>query len=105
MELPKQLRPYFPSYELSDLDSVADKRLIITNILNFGDTQDLVWLFQAYKTPEIIEVIQDPSRGSWTKEALNYWQLILDVQVEQGKAERALMDAAPRPEVYSPIFD
>ena len=79
--------------------------MIITNVLNFGDTEDVVWLFKTYDTAEIIDVVQNPSRGSWSREALHYWQLILDVQVERGKAERALMDAAPRPEVYAPMFD
>ncbi|HEY4717739.1 MAG TPA: hypothetical protein VIH42_08685 [Thermoguttaceae bacterium] len=105
MELPERLKPYFPSYELSDLDSRSDKRLIITKILNFGDTKAISWLFATYEAPEIIDVIQNPSRGSWTKIALHYWQLIFDLKLEKGRAARALMDATPRPEVYSSIFD
>lgn len=104
MKLPKRLQPYFPSYKLSDLDGEVDKRLIITNVLNFGDTQDTAWLFKTYQKPDITGVIENPSRGSWTRTALNYWQLILGVTAERGKAERAIMDATPRPETYSTIF-
>jgi hypothetical protein len=105
MVLPERLRPYFPSYELSDLDSQEDSGLIITNLLNFGDTEAVAWLLTNYKPSDIVEVIQNPSRGSWTKKALNYWRLIFDLEIDQGKAQRALMDVAPRPDVYSPILE
>jgi hypothetical protein len=105
MEIPEQLRPYFPSYELSDLDRQENSRLIITNLLNFGDTQAVAWLLSAYQLSEIVEVIQNPSRGTWTSKALNYWQIIFDVEVEQGKATRAIMDVTPRPDVYSSILE
>lgn len=105
MVLPERLRPYFPSYELSDLNSQESSRLIITNLLNFGDTEAVAWVLSTYEPSDIIEVIQNPSRGSWTKKALNYWQLIYGLDVEQGRAERALMDVAPRPDIYSPVLE
>lgn len=105
MRLPERFQAYFPSYELAELDVEADHKLIITNILNLGDTEDIAWLFKRYPRERIIEVIQNPARGSWTKRALNYWGLMLDVEVDKGKAERALMDPTPRPDVYAPLFN
>lgn len=104
MTLPEKLKPYFPSHDLSDLDREADQRLIITNILNFGDTEAIAWLLVTYERADLIDAIRNPTRGSWTERSLNYWRLIFDVELDRVKAERALMDATPRPEVYSAMF-
>src|SRR3989337_2013354 len=99
MVLPEFLKPYFPSYELSDLDSRENRQLIITHLLNYGDTDAVGWLFATYELPEITDVIQNPLRGSWTKKSLNYWQVIFDLDIDENQAARALGDMAPRPDV------
>jgi len=42
----------------------------------------------------IIKIISNPSRGSWTKKVLNYWQAVFDLEIDRLKAELALIVAA-----------
>jgi len=57
MALPKFLQPYLASYDLSELDIKKDRELIITELLNKGDSRALSWLGKTCSQKEIKEVI------------------------------------------------
>lgn len=104
MSLPEFLQPYFASYDLSRLDKKADKAQIITQILVWGDGAATKWLLKNYELDELREVVKKPSRGMWTRQALNYWQKVLDVDIPAEQYSTAIMDLDPRPEVYERII-
>jgi len=68
MGLPKFLQPCFPSWDVKNLNKVKDKKLIITQILNYGTEKDLEWLTKAYSKKDLEQVISKPSKGVWLKE-------------------------------------
>lgn len=106
MALPKFLQPYLPSYDISkiDLRDPTVKREIITQILNYGDKKDVLWLFRTYTPREIKWVISNPKRGCWQERALNYWTKIFNVKLHKVFYEAAILSLHPRPELMRRYF-
>ncbi len=73
MRLPSFLQPSLWSYNLSTLDVHKGARVIITQVLNYGDERQLGWLFSHYDTDTVREVLLHPSRGVWHREKLRKW--------------------------------
>ncbi len=51
--IPLSLKPYFQEYNLEDLHLRRDADLIIQRTLEFGDWNEIRWLFQVYKRERI----------------------------------------------------
>ena len=69
------------SYRRSDLDLHRDRKLIITQVLNYGDWKALQWLYRIFPEREIRKAVEHPSRGLWLKQVLNFWCLMLNVHL------------------------
>lgn len=95
MALPGFLQPCFPSYDLEGLDLKKNKKLIITQILNFGTEKDLEWLSKNYSKKDLKEVIVKPDKGIWLKDVLLYWQKIFDLKILKKDFQKAILDIAP----------
>jgi len=80
--LPKYIRPFLWSYDADRLDKKKDKKIIITNILNFGSQRAAIWLFKTYPENEIRNFVVHPAPGEWSNKSLNYWSLIFGVKPE-----------------------
>lgn len=81
-KLPQSFKPYLWSYDFSKIDPQGDKKIIITQVLNFGTKEATDELFSMYKKEEIIDAIKHPMPGMWNKKSLNYWSLALGVQTK-----------------------
>lgn len=79
-KIPNFIKPFLWSYDVSKLDSEENKDRIITNILNYGDSRAVDWLFNTYSKETIKEFIKNPLPGEWNDKSLNYWALIADVE-------------------------
>lgn len=77
--IPHFIKPYFWSYNTDELDIVAHKDRIITNILNFGNKEAVTWLFSVYSKVEIKAVIEHPRSGEWNKKSISFWTLMFNV--------------------------
>lgn len=95
MALPKFLQPCFPSYNLKSLDKNRDKKLIITEILNFGTEKDLIWLTKNYSKEDLKNVVVKPDKGVWLKDVLLYWQKILNLKILEKDFKKAIIDINP----------
>ena len=91
--LPKYVQPFLWSYDIAKIDLQKNKKIIILNILNLGDSQSVKWLFEVYKKEEIKEVIENSSLGEWNKKSLNFWKLFFNIQNEKitKRQEKSLM--------------
>ena len=78
--LPKFLRPFLWSYDLSQMDLKKDKKIIIKNILDYGDKQATDWLKKVYSSKEIKEVIRQTYASEWSRKSINFWSLIYEVK-------------------------
>lgn len=96
MALPKFLQPCFPSYDLKSLDLTKNKKLIITQILNFGTEKDLEWLSKNYSKVDLKQAISKPDKGVWLKDVLLYWQRIFNLKILKKEFRQAILDINPR---------
>ena len=92
MALSKFLQPCFPSYDLKRLDVIENKKLIITQILNFGTEKDLEWLSKNYSKADLKQVISKPDKGVWLKNVLLYWQKIFNLKILKKDFQKAILD-------------
>ena len=88
-KIPKRMKWLFWSYDIESLDLKRDKEYIITQVLNYGTWEDLKWLFRIYSKEEIKKVVQNPSRGLWFKNVLNFWLKIFNVKIKKENFEKA----------------
>lgn len=95
MALPKFLQPCFPSYNVKTLDKNRHKKLIITEILNYGTEKDLEWLAKTYSKNDLKQVLSRPDKGVWLKEVLTYWQKIFDLKISKRDFQKAILDINP----------
>lgn len=107
MALPKFLEPFLPSYDISKmaLRDPGRRQEIIIQLLNFGDTRHLRWLFRTYSQREIKEVIAHPQRGMWQARALNHWTKIFNIKGPKLIYEVAIFSLKPRPKLTERYFN
>ncbi len=96
MTLPKFLQPCFPSYHLKSLDKKRDKKLIITQIFNFGTEKDLEWLSKNYPKKDLKQAVSKPNKGVWLKDVLLYWKKIFNLKIAKKDFKKAILDINPR---------
>ncbi|MEW6408468.1 MAG: hypothetical protein AB1465_07345 [Patescibacteria group bacterium] len=90
MSLPKFLQTAPWSYDLKTLDIKKDRHLIITQILNHGTWEQVQWVLKNYREREIKEVVKNPDRGVWHKDALNFWLNIFNLKLPKKIIKDAL---------------
>lgn len=95
MAVPKFLQSALWSYQVSYLDKNRDKGYIITQILNHGSWDQLRWLLKNYRSPMIKRSIQNPARGMWHDDALNYWTTIYNIRLPRIVYQRARFSLTP----------
>lgn len=83
--IPKYLRPFLWSYDVENLDSRRDKKVIITGILNLGSGRATKWLFREYSRDQIKAVIRGSSKGQWDKKSLNLWKMVFNIDSSEIK--------------------
>lgn len=94
-KIPKFLQTYLASYDLSQLDVETDKKLIITEILNKGDSKALEWLAKTYTKKDVEEVVSSPTGGMWLETNLSYWQKVLGIRISQEMYQKAIINLNP----------
>lgn len=92
--IPKKLQAALWTYNLKELDLEEDKKLIITQVLNYGDLEDVKWLYSVYLENDIKEVVKDPQRGRWFAKTLNFWLTVFDLEISPAKKEAAIQKIA-----------
>ena len=107
MALPKFLKSYLPSYDISQMDLYhpSDKKLIIEAVLNQGTTKEIKWLFKTYTLREIKNVLRNPGRGCWDARVLNFWTKIFGIKMHPIIYEMAILDLNPNPEKQKRWFN
>lgn len=82
MEIPEFVKACLWSYNVNMIDfSIPDHRIrIIKNILNYGTSDAISWLYKTFSKKEIAEVIKKSSSSDWNKKSLALWSLIFNVR-------------------------
>ena len=87
--IPLSVKSLLWSYDLNKIDLTKHKKLIITQVLNFGNKEATDWLFCTYSKDEIAQVASSTPIGQWDKKSLALWSLFLGVK-PISRAERIL---------------
>lgn len=81
MSLPVHLRKYFWEVEFEKIDLERNRAYVLQRILEYGDEEAVVWMWEQFKKAEIREALGH-FRGLCRKSA-NYWATVLDVPREE----------------------
>lgn len=79
MSPPAGARRLFPHYEEGDLDPGRAPSLLISRLLEDGDTADLAWLLEAFPEPEIAAWLARHGRRL-SRRSRAFWGLVLGVE-------------------------
>lgn len=78
--IPKYLKPFLWSYNFNNLDVMRDRRLIIAQLLNYGDVNAVRWVIKQYGVDEVRQIANTIPVKQWDNKSLAYWKLILDIK-------------------------
>jgi hypothetical protein len=78
--IPASLKPYFQEYNLVELNIRRDADLIIQRTLEFGDWNEIRWLFQVYKRERIQRFLRKHGERWLKPVTFNYWRKLLGVR-------------------------
>lgn len=79
-QLPTSVKAVLWSFNTDLIDLQTHKERIITNVLNLGTHEALVWLFRTYPRQQIAEVVAHPKPGEWNRKSMNYWALVFGLE-------------------------
>lgn len=74
---------------------MADKPLIIPQVLNHGNWKAIKWLRKVYGDRAIKTVVKNPRRGIWFDDVLNFWEQMFNIKIDPELRKRAIMDINP----------
>ncbi len=77
INIPQSVKSCLWSYDINKLDLETNKGIVILNVLNFGDSEAVGWLFETYSKDKILDVATKTLETEWDKKSLNYWKTIL----------------------------
>jgi len=89
-KIPENIAPCLWSYNIEDIDLKKDKEMVITRILNYGSPERIKWLFSVYTDDDVRDVVLNPGRGKWFKKVLNFWEIMLKIEIPKSKKEKAI---------------
>ena len=80
MSIPPSLKPYFQEYVLEDLHFRRDADLIIQRTLEFGNWDEIRWLFQVYQSERIRCFLREHGERWLKPVTFNYWRKLLGLR-------------------------
>ena len=90
-KLPKSVENVLWSYDINKIDLVLHKKLIISQVLNFGTRDATDWLFRTYELEDIRKAAEQIPIGQWDRKSLALWTLYLGLKPKL-KLERVLSE-------------
>ena len=78
--IPQALAPFFQEYNLANLDLRRSASTIIERTLQFGNREEIRWLFTVYGREEISAWVQTWGQYGLPEPHLCFWRLMLGVE-------------------------
>lgn len=76
-KLPQFIHKYFWEVNPKNVDVDMQSHYIIERILEYGDMEDIKWIWKAYPKKAIIEAVK--TSRAISKKTANYWAVILGI--------------------------
>jgi len=83
--LPLFLAPFLWSADIKKVSPKAHKKMIVSQLLNYGTKRSTDWLFEFYGKKEVKKVAQTIPQGQWDTKSLNFWSLVLGIKPKARK--------------------
>ena len=81
---PKFIKPFLWSTDFSKIDLQENGDRVILSLLNNGTKKATDWLFSYYPEKKIKKaVINHGAKGELSKKSLNYWALVLKIDLRR----------------------
>lgn len=77
--LPESLKPFFQEFEFTDLDSDQAAATIIERTLQYGNREEIRWLFKRYPRSEINSWLSRNGPERLPEPHLSFWKLLLKI--------------------------
>jgi hypothetical protein len=78
-EIPASLAPFFQEYDLDQLTLERSAATIIERTLQYGNREEIRWLFSHYNHQHIRSWVQQWGRLALPEPHLTFWRLVLDL--------------------------
>jgi hypothetical protein len=78
-KIPSRLKSHFQEYDPDILDLEQDANLIIQRTLDFGNWEEIRWLFDTYGRRRIRVFVKQRGERLLSCVAFNYWRKLLKV--------------------------
>jgi hypothetical protein len=79
MEIPTSLAPFFQEYDLEQLTLENSAATIIERTLQFGNREEISWLFSHYSHQRIRDWVRQWGKLALPEPHLTFWRLVLDL--------------------------
>ena len=79
---PGSLAPFFQEYDLAHLDLERSAATIIERTLQYGNREEIRWLFSSYSEERVRAWLQCWGGDALPEPHLTFWQMVLDLQDE-----------------------
>lgn len=77
--IPRSMAPFFQEYDLDKLDLVRNSQTIIERTLQYGNRDELAWLFQQYDRGQVADWVRRLGARRLFRRNFDFWRLMLDV--------------------------
>lgn len=77
--LPDSVKQVLWSYDTTRIDLQRHRRLMVAQVLNYGNREATDWLFKQYGQDEVANIARTIPLGQWDKKSLALWSLILSI--------------------------
>lgn len=84
--LPQSVKSVLWSYDTDKIEVDKDKRLVISQVLNYGSKEATDWAIIHYGKNEMRKTALSIPLGRWNKKSLAFWSLILNFKIDSLKS-------------------
>ena len=79
-QIPAGLKPHFQEYDIARLDITRDANLIIQRVLEFGNWEEIRWLFETYRSKRIRLFLRERGERLLKPITFNYWRRLMGIR-------------------------
>jgi len=78
-DFPQPVKAVLWSYDINHIEVQKHKKIIISQVLNFGSKEAIEWLFKQYDFTLVEKIANTIPLFQWNKKSLSLWKLVLSI--------------------------
>jgi hypothetical protein len=76
--IPISLKPFLQEFDISKLNLEKDAFTIIERVLQFGNRQEIKWMFNTYSQEKILLWVMKYGNERLPQPHLSFWKIVLE---------------------------